>query len=75
MRSLAFFAYSYRANLSVAIVDMSKLNPIDHFNNNTNLNTTQSNWSPVLQGYILSSFFYGYIITQIPAGKIKIPKF
>jgi len=23
-------------------------------------------WSSALQGYILSSFFYGYVITQIP---------
>lgn len=25
-------------------------------------------WSSSLQGYILSSFFYGYVITQIPFG-------
>jgi len=25
-------------------------------------------WSSALQGYILSSFFYGYVITQIPFG-------
>ncbi|XP_063536211.1 putative inorganic phosphate cotransporter isoform X4 [Cydia strobilella] len=25
-------------------------------------------WSSTLQGYILSSFFYGYVITQIPFG-------
>lgn len=25
-------------------------------------------WSSELQGYILSSFFYGYIVTQIPGG-------
>ena len=27
-----------------------------------------SQWSPTTQGAILSSFFYGYIITQIPGG-------
>ena len=25
-------------------------------------------WSTSLQGYILSSFFYGYIFTQLPGG-------
>ena len=25
-------------------------------------------WSKKLRGYILSSFFYGYIVTQIPGG-------
>ncbi|KAL1418200.1 hypothetical protein MTO96_026087 [Rhipicephalus appendiculatus] len=25
-------------------------------------------WDPVMQGYVLNAFFYGYIITQIPAG-------
>lgn len=26
------------------------------------------NWGSELQGYVLGSFFYGYIITQIPGG-------
>lgn len=25
-------------------------------------------WDTTLQGYILSSFFYGYVVTQIPFG-------
>lgn len=25
-------------------------------------------WDTTLQGYLLSSFFYGYVITQIPFG-------
>lgn len=25
-------------------------------------------WDPVMQGYVLNAFFYGYIVTQIPAG-------
>ncbi len=28
----------------------------------------QLKWSSISQGYILSSFFYGYIMTQLPAG-------
>lgn len=27
-------------------------------------------WTPATQGYILSSFFYGYVITQIPFGML-----
>jgi hypothetical protein len=56
-----FFAYSLRANLSVGIVQMSRLNE-------NNINSTSSEhqiWSTSLQGYILSSFFYGYIVTQV----------
>lgn len=55
-----FFAYSMRAQLSVAIVEMTK-------HSRKNITNTTVEWSPLLQGYILSSFFYGYIITQLPA--------
>ncbi|ODM91702.1 Sialin, partial [Orchesella cincta] len=45
--------YALRVNLSVAIVAMSS----DEFD-----------WDSKMQGWILSSFFYGYIVTQIPGG-------
>lgn len=88
-----FIAYTLRANLSVAIVDMAHVNfhtvsppPITsdfqtsvtsslNEENTTTTTTTRvpeieksEPWSPVLQGYILASFFYGYIVTQFPAG-------
>lgn len=70
-----FFAYIYRADLSVAIVEMSaKDTDMDMIENTTGRVIARSigkrnlKWSPVLQGYILSSFFYGYIVTQLPAG-------
>lgn len=28
------------------------------------------NWDETTQGYILGSFFYGYIVTQIPGGRL-----
>lgn len=27
-------------------------------------------WSPKQQGFILGAFFYGYIFTQLPGGKL-----
>ena len=56
------FAYALRANLSIAIIDMAKIN------SKSNSNGTLDEWSPALKGYVLSSFFYGYIVTQLPAG-------
>ena len=56
------FAYALRANLSIAIIDMAKIN------SKSDSNGTLAEWSPALKGYVLSSFFYGYIVTQLPAG-------
>jgi len=47
--------YALRVNLSVAIVSMTEKKDFD--------------WDASTQGIILSSFFYGYIVTQIPGGK------
>lgn len=60
--------YAMRANLSVAIVEMTSgserlINGAKH-----HINGEFSQWSPVTQGVVLGSFFYGYIITQIPGG-------
>lgn len=32
------------------------------------LSTGEYVWDSTVQGYVLSSFFYGYVITQIPFG-------
>jgi MFS family permease len=53
--------YALRANLSMAIIKMV----------NSSANATlhdQFNWSKEEEGWILSAFFYGYIITQVPGG-------
>jgi len=42
--------YIYRVVLSVAIVPMAK----------------EFHWSESIKGYVLSSFFWGYIVTQLP---------
>ena len=45
--------YVDRINISVGIIFMSE----------------ELGWSQTQQGFVLSSFFYGYILTQILAGK------
>ncbi|XP_067133318.1 sialin-like [Centruroides vittatus] len=49
-----FNVYALRVNLSVAIVAMAE----------------DYDWDTKLQGIILASFFWGYIVTQIPGGYI-----
>uniref|UniRef100_A0A3B4BB53 Major facilitator superfamily (MFS) profile domain-containing protein n=1 Tax=Periophthalmus magnuspinnatus TaxID=409849 RepID=A0A3B4BB53_9GOBI len=61
-----FVVYSLRVNLSVAMVDM-----LNNTNRHTNTNSTSASvydWDSETQGWILGSFFYGYILTQIPGG-------
>lgn len=60
-----------RVNLSVAIVAL-----IDKESANPDFDDFQ--WNEQMQSLLLSSFFWGYIVTQIPAGQIaekKGPKF
>ncbi|XP_061283195.1 sialin isoform X4 [Bos javanicus] len=79
-----FVLYSLRVNLSVALVDMVDSNttakdnrtsyecaehsaPIKVLRNQTG---KKYQWDAETQGWILGSFFYGYIITQIPGGYV-----
>ncbi|KAL4625052.1 sialin [Arapaima gigas] len=76
-----FVAYALRVNLSVAMVDMLNTNasgnvspslcpahdegpPRPHHRHSASL----YDWDSETQGWILGSFFYGYILTQIPGG-------
>ncbi|VVC29086.1 Major facilitator superfamily,Major facilitator superfamily domain [Cinara cedri] len=57
---LGFFnVYSLRVNLSVGIVAMTS---------STETRASEFDWGPELRGAILSSFFYGYISTQLIGG-------
>lgn len=72
-------AYVMRTNMSVAIVAMTNQTFIkqgheDIFDDecpNTNYTALPKdkdgdfNWTSSQQGYVLSSFFYGYVITQV----------
>ncbi|XP_066137490.1 putative inorganic phosphate cotransporter isoform X2 [Euwallacea fornicatus] len=76
--------YAMRVNLSVAIVAMvNQTTPIvpsnqSNFDHCPVLNVTNSttpsdgefNWDERTQGIVLGSFFYGYVLTQIPGGRL-----
>ncbi|XP_057704747.1 sialin [Corythoichthys intestinalis] len=83
LSSFGFFVvYSLRVNLSVAMVDMLNTTHRPQHNHSSSVcpahasparpkhNQTASvyDWDSETQGWILGSFFYGYIITQIPGG-------
>ncbi|XP_028401386.1 sialin-like [Dendronephthya gigantea] len=62
-----FNAYALRVNLSVAMVAM--VNNVTKFGHGLETeDVAEFNWNTNLQGLILSSFFFGYITTQIPGG-------
>lgn len=76
-------AYVMRVNMSVAIVAMVNQTalpkdstvPDDECGGNYSSNSSAMHhkdgsfiWTTAEQGYVLSSFFYGYVLTQIPFG-------
>eukprot|EP00794_Sanderia_malayensis_P012121 gene12121-13372_t len=74
-------AYTMRVNLSVGLVAMVnststqqkiKMNPeCDTFSGSSNTTSKyvgEFNWDEDTQGLILGSFFYGYLVTQLPGG-------
>jgi len=70
---LSFFGfvnvYALRVNLSVALVAMVS-NTTRFYPNGTEyvVKSPEFDWDTRMQGVLLSSFFYGYIFTQIPGG-------
>ncbi|GAB0100067.1 hypothetical protein DMENIID0001_160500 [Sergentomyia squamirostris] len=66
--SFGFFnAYAMRVNLSVAIVSMTEVRSVT-LDNGTVIEEQNFAWDSKDQGLILSSFYYGYIWTQILGG-------
>lgn len=53
-----------RVNLSVAIVAMTD-------NNHTNPDFPEFAWDESIKSYLLSSFFWGYVVTQVPGGYLS----
>ncbi|KAK5646079.1 hypothetical protein RI129_004543 [Pyrocoelia pectoralis] len=68
---LAFFGffnvYALRVNLSIAVVAMTELKEVV-LQNGTTIHIREFNWDSKTQGFVLSSFFYGYILTQLIGG-------
>ena len=71
--------YAYKVVLSMSIIAMtnhtgSNVNSSDCIANEVNKTSTTTfpgekfDWDSDVQSQVLSSFFYGYILTQIPAG-------
>ncbi|XP_068146982.1 putative inorganic phosphate cotransporter isoform X1 [Drosophila tropicalis] len=56
-------AYASRVNLSVAVVAMTDAASV-------NPNYPEYDWSEKTKSLLLSSFFWGYVITQVPAGQL-----
>uniref|UniRef100_A0A0R3S1V7 Sialin n=1 Tax=Elaeophora elaphi TaxID=1147741 RepID=A0A0R3S1V7_9BILA len=67
---LAFFGfaniYAMRANLSVAIVQMTSNTVVTIVDGQQVV--PEFDWDSLTQGAILGSFFYGYFLTQLPGG-------
>ncbi|XP_071975047.1 vesicular glutamate transporter 2 [Engystomops pustulosus] len=70
MSGLGFcISFGIRCNLGVAIVDMVNNSTI-HRNGTIIKQKAEFNWNPEIVGMIHGSFFWGYIVTQIPGGYI-----
>lgn len=62
-----FNVYALRVNLSVAIVAMTEIRNVT-ITNSTGTYTAEEqyfDWDSTLRGYVLSSFFFGYILTPV----------
>ncbi|KAL9701512.1 hypothetical protein quinque_004953 [Culex quinquefasciatus] len=59
--------YTTRANLSVAIVAMTENRTVVQPDGSV-IQIQEFDWSSTVQGYVLSSFFYGYLVAHLPAG-------
>lgn len=76
--------YAMRVNLSVAIVamvnstivpsndnDTSDICPFDEITNGTIIQKEgEFDWDEKTQGIILGAFFWGYVLTQVPGGRL-----
>ncbi|RZB41338.1 MFS 1 and/or Sugar tr domain containing protein [Asbolus verrucosus] len=66
---LGFFnVYALRANLSIAIVAMTETKNVTLDNGTIITTKPEFDWDSKTQGLVLSSFFYGYITTQLFGG-------
>lgn len=70
LSSLGFLiSFGIRCNMGVAIVKMTKNETTDD-NGDGLLSPPEFTWTPETIGVVDSSFFWGYIITQVPGGYV-----
>ncbi|GIY46235.1 hypothetical protein CEXT_627551, partial [Caerostris extrusa] len=55
-------------NTSYVVEGCSDLYSNETFKNDKNFKGAKYDWSTETQGLILSSFYYGYVVTQLPGG-------
>nr|WDE40214.1 vesicular glutamate transporter-like protein [Schizocardium californicum] len=68
LSSIGFcISFGIRCNLGVAIVDMVNNNTV-HIHGKSQIHVREFDWTPEIVGLMHGSFFWGYIITQIPGG-------
>ncbi|KAI3386450.1 hypothetical protein SNEBB_011487 [Seison nebaliae] len=68
MASLGFLiSFGIRCNMGVAIEEMTR-NITKFDDGNITFTFQEFEWSPTARGLIESSFFWGYLITQVPGG-------
>lgn len=63
-------AYSLRINLSMAVVAMTSVREIPLGNGSTFL-YRDFDWTPQQKGFVLGSFFYGYVLSELPIGLLS----
>ncbi|TSM52273.1 Vesicular glutamate transporter 2.2 [Bagarius yarrelli] len=72
MSGLGFcISFGIRCNLGVAIVDMVNNSTVHQGGKIIIKEKAKFNWDPETVGMIHGSFFWGYIVTQIPGGYIS----
>lgn len=67
------FNYMLRVNLTIAIVDMVETNTTNITNTNSSkgrIDDTKFNWDTEQKNAVLGSFFWGYVLTELPGGRM-----
>lgn len=78
------FNYMLRVNINLTIVSMVNYTEVEDDSSETNeCNVTEPDddggkgndgefmWDSVVQSQIIGSFYYGYIVTQVPGGRLS----
>ncbi|XP_060522058.1 sialin isoform X1 [Cylas formicarius] len=65
------FNYMLRVNLTIAIVDMVETNvSVANSSTKSRIDETRFSWDSEQKNAILGSFFWGYVLTELPGGRM-----